>query len=294
MLSLHTNYVGNLPILAKAWKKAIHGLKQPLNYPSTLGYEPLREKIAELYSVDQSQVLMTTSATEALHLIAQVEKIYIPKPAFFGALRQQNFSRSEASAVYINSIQHSVTSKTLKASTIYAIKDEWETQIFDNPYSLLVGRKQRTKHTGTFTIGSFSKVFGPGLRLGYIIADARNISRLKSIHISASLSCPQTTQELVYKMLPILPELRAIRKAQLQEGTQWLRSLGFKTPDPRGGLHTSITVKKDSIPETLLPYLQSSKYCEEENSTNTFIPINVSAENRRKLKHSLEKLTPLL
>ena len=74
MLSLKTNYIGALPLLETAWKRAVRSLSLPMDYPDTKGYMPLREKIAGLYNTTSDSVFITGSATEAIHLIAQVEQ----------------------------------------------------------------------------------------------------------------------------------------------------------------------------------------------------------------------------
>lgn len=287
MVSLRTNYIGKLKQLEKAWTKALTKLTIPLNYPDALGYVPLRDKIAEAYNVNANQILITNSATEAIHLIAKSLTLFVPPNSFFGALRQPHSNTKEASAVYVNSIQHSTTSITLEAAVLAALGKEWTITVFDNPYGLLANKSLRLLHCGTYNIGSFSKVFGPGLRTGYIIADKEQIQELKSLHISMSLSASLPPQELVYHMWPSLKSIKRIRQEQLEEGTKWLNNLGFKTPDPIAGLHTSIKISTKSIPTHLQPYIQIPKG---QTGSDIFIPINITHHKRKKLKESLNKL----
>jgi len=287
MISLRTDYIGRIKQLDKAWARATSKLSPPLSYPDTLGFKPLRELIAEEHGVEANQILITNSATEAIHLLAASLQIFIPPNSFFGALRQPNSIQRQADAIYVNSIQHSTTATTLSLEKLYEIKEGWPVTVFDNPYILLATKALRKIHHGTYTIGSFSKIFGPGLRTGYIIAREENIQALKSAHISMSLSASLPAQELVYHMWNSLDIIRDIRHTQLKEGTKWLRNLGFNTPEPVAGLHTSIQLESTAIPEEVQPYIQVPRG---QATTKVSIPINISSQKRERLKKSLKIL----
>ncbi|MFJ6622937.1 aminotransferase class I/II-fold pyridoxal phosphate-dependent enzyme [Kitasatospora sp. NPDC091335] len=69
----------------------------------------------------------------------------------------------------------------------------------------------------TATIGTLSKLYWGGLRLGWIRASRTVIHRLAELRKSVDLSCPVVEQLLAVRLLRSLPEARARRRAQLRE-----------------------------------------------------------------------------
>ncbi|WP_181970513.1 PLP-dependent aminotransferase family protein [Kitasatospora xanthocidica] len=69
----------------------------------------------------------------------------------------------------------------------------------------------------TATIGTLSKLYWGGLRLGWIRASRPVIHRLAELRKSVDLSCPVVEQLLAVRLLQGLPEARARRRAQLRE-----------------------------------------------------------------------------
>ncbi|MEU3567216.1 PLP-dependent aminotransferase family protein [Kitasatospora sp. NPDC036755] len=67
------------------------------------------------------------------------------------------------------------------------------------------------------TIGTLSKLYWGGLRLGWIRASRPVIHRLAELRKSVDLSCPVVEQLLAVRLLQGLPEARARRRAQLRE-----------------------------------------------------------------------------
>ncbi|MFI2611755.1 PLP-dependent aminotransferase family protein [Kitasatospora sp. NPDC018619] len=67
------------------------------------------------------------------------------------------------------------------------------------------------------TIGTLSKLYWGGLRLGWIRASGPVIHRLAALRKSVDLSCPVVEQLLAVRLLESLPQARAERRAQLRE-----------------------------------------------------------------------------
>ncbi|MBO1331064.1 PLP-dependent aminotransferase family protein [Streptomyces sp. VRA16 Mangrove soil] len=69
-----------------------------------------------------------------------------------------------------------------------------------------------------YTIGTFSKLFWGGLRIGWVRAAAPAIARLGGIKKSVDLACPVLDQLLAVRLLDRLPAARAERRAALRSG----------------------------------------------------------------------------
>ncbi|WP_428951309.1 PLP-dependent aminotransferase family protein [Streptomyces sp. cg35] len=67
-----------------------------------------------------------------------------------------------------------------------------------------------------FTIGTFSKLFWGGLRIGWVRASPTAVARLGGIKKAIDLSCPVLDQLLAVRLLARLPEARAARRAALR------------------------------------------------------------------------------
>ncbi|MEU2131492.1 PLP-dependent aminotransferase family protein [Streptomyces sp. NPDC018352] len=93
----------------------------------------------------------------------------------------------------------------------------------------------------TATVGTLSKLFWGGLRLGWIRASATVIRRLADIKRSVDLSCPVVDQMLAVKLLGQLPEARARRRSRLRERLAETERLlreqrtGWRWERPAGG-----------------------------------------------------------
>ncbi|MFF8712796.1 PLP-dependent aminotransferase family protein [Streptomyces sp. NPDC015184] len=93
----------------------------------------------------------------------------------------------------------------------------------------------------TATVGTLSKLFWGGLRLGWIRASTTVIRRLADIKRSVDLACPVVDQMVAVKLLRQLPEARALRRSRLRERlaeTERLlrdRGTGWRWERPVGG-----------------------------------------------------------
>ncbi|MFE3071417.1 PLP-dependent aminotransferase family protein [Streptomyces sp. NPDC059247] len=69
----------------------------------------------------------------------------------------------------------------------------------------------------TVTVGTLSKLFWGGLRVGWVRASPQVVSRLAQIKTSVDLSCSVLDQLVAVRLLDRLPEARAHRRAALRE-----------------------------------------------------------------------------
>lgn len=67
-------------------------------------------------------------------------------------------------------------------------------------------------------VGSLSKLFWPGLRVGWLRAPEAVISRLARLKIVADLGSSQISQLLATNLLPRIDQIRSLRRQQLEAG----------------------------------------------------------------------------
>jgi DNA-binding transcriptional MocR family regulator len=112
------------------------------------------------------------------------------------------------------------------------------TQFESEPQPSLVARGD---HDRIITIGSMSKLFWGGLRLGWIRGSARTISRLAQLKGIADFGTSLVSQLISLRLLDRIEEAGRLRRIELTEGLRQLTDLlGRMLPDwtwqePRGG-----------------------------------------------------------
>ena len=167
-----------------------------LQYGATQGVPELREVIARRYGVPVSQVQITTSSQQGIDVCSRVfldpgDTVLADNPVYLGALQSFKAYRAQ-----VHPIRHSETGSPAKF--IYVIPD------FNNPSGKTMTLEEREevvriareldilivedspyrelRYSGepvktirelaperTLQLGSFSKIFAPGFRLGWII-----------------------------------------------------------------------------------------------------------------------------
>jgi DNA-binding transcriptional MocR family regulator len=92
------------------------------------------------------------------------------------------------------------------------------------------------------TVGSLSKLFWAGLRVGWVRGPAAMVRRLARVKSASDLGSPVLTQAIAVQLMALADKARAIRRRQLQARRALLATLlreqlpewGFEMPD--GGL----------------------------------------------------------
>ncbi|MFF2412610.1 aminotransferase class I/II-fold pyridoxal phosphate-dependent enzyme [Streptomyces sp. NPDC058092] len=124
---------------------------------------------------------------------------------------------------------------------LYAVEDNAYAELARHHDAAPVSLAAQLPPAATATIGTPSKLFRGGLRLGWIRASTTVIRRLADIKKSVDLSCPVVDQMLAVQLLRQLPEARAQRRSRLRERlTQTDRLLrdqrtGWRWERPAGG-----------------------------------------------------------
>jgi 2-aminoadipate transaminase len=211
-----------------------------LQYGPTEGYAPLRAWIARRRGTAADDVVVTAGAQQALDLVtrALVERgdgVAVADPAYVGALQVLRLAGARVHAVpadagglavdvladrlrrglrlravYTVSDLHNPTGVTLDAERRRALADLADhhgfTVIDDDPYGELrwTGTRPpalRTLTDRVVTLGSFSKIMAPGLRLGYLTGPAPLVADVVVIKQAADLHTASLGQRLVHEVV---------------------------------------------------------------------------------------------
>ena len=221
--------VAEIPALASA-VLAKYGTKA-LQYGATQGVPELRELIASRYGVPVSQVQITTSSQQGIDVCTRVfvnpgDVVLAENPVYLGAL--QSFRAYRAEVMSIDEYCHSERSEESKF--IYVIPD------FNNPSGRTMSLEERQalvakareldclivedspyrelRYSGepvvsirelaperTLQLGSFSKVFAPGFRLGWIIGPEELLEQIYVCKQCLDLCPPVFDQYLATEFL---------------------------------------------------------------------------------------------
>ncbi|MEE1739324.1 PLP-dependent aminotransferase family protein [Streptomyces sp. BE147] len=155
--------------------------------------------------------------------------------------------------VYLQPSVHNPTGRGMDEDTrlrwAAALAEHGVYTVEDNAYAELTLRHDdapvslapRLPADATATIGTLSKLFWGGLRVGWIRASATVVHRLADIKKSVDLSCPVVDQMLAVRLLRQLPEARARRRSQLRDRLAETERLllahapGWRWERPAGG-----------------------------------------------------------
>jgi 2-aminoadipate transaminase len=225
-------------------------------------------------SVEASQVLITTGSQQGLDLAGKVlidagSRVAVEAPTYLGAL--QAFTPYEPEFVTVPCDNEGPLPDRLAvaqgARFLYVVPN------FQNPSGRCMGAGRREElvekaqalnlplvednpygdlwydapppaalasrwSDGTVYLGSFSKVFAPGLRLGYVIAPPALVPKLLQAKQAADLHTPGFNQRIVHEVIRTgflrdhVPTIRTRYKAQRDA-----MRLALETHMPRDGAH---------------------------------------------------------
>ena len=207
-----------------------------LQYARSQGEERLREKIAARYSdagfpTRPDEILITTGSQQAINLIAMAfleRGVTVELPAYLGALNVFRLAgvATEGVALHAGGIDaEGLRRSAARTGAAYLIPDfqnptggcyadETRTAaaealnasgtllIEDAAYSeLFFERRRRPISTAlpdrSFHLGSFSKILAPGLRVGWIRADAGMLARLLIVKEALDLHTATLNQRII-------------------------------------------------------------------------------------------------
>ena len=197
-----------------------------LQYGATQGVPELRELIAARYGVPVSQVQITTSSQQGIDVCARVfldpgDVVLASNPVYLGALQSFKAYRAEVVSettpspaikfIYVIPDFNNPTGKTLSLAEreqLVALARELDCLIVeDSPYRELrysgeaVTSIRELAPERTLQLGSFSKIFAPGFRLGWIIGPEELLEQIYVCKQCLDLCPPVLDQYLAAEFL---------------------------------------------------------------------------------------------
>lgn len=262
-------------------KQVLRRVKINLQYSPAEGNQSLRETVAERYSrkwgvkVSPDQVLVSAGSQQALDLIARTflnkgDGVFVENPTYFVALYAFNAYKPKyvsrwdsAKMAYLVSNFKNPSGESIdeigRKEIARDIKNNNRILIEDDPYGELYFRQVPPKPIyclapkNTVYVTSLSKIVGPAMRMGIIIADKNIINKLARVKTGMDLCTSGWLQDIANYVLSA-PEfdghLEKTRRFYARKCRIMLDALGKYMPDevswttPAGGMFIWLTLPK--------------------------------------------------
>lgn len=250
-----------------------------LQYTDAVGLPKLRSRLAQRYDVQHEEVILTAGASQALQLIGDNwldpgDVVLTEDPSYLGALRI--FSIAGATIVQLGMSADGVDLNELESTLRHnaRVKLFYTTPAFHNPTGRQMSRAHMARvaallaqygvslvqdlvyselpYNGeadwlppggnVINVHSISKIAGPGLRLGWVLADSDIINRLARLKCDGGVS--PIVSNIVLSLLQSdtldahIARLRQHYRAKRDSVHALLQSSRFCAPDyllPSGG-----------------------------------------------------------
>lgn len=319
---------------------------QALQYGATQGVTQLREAVAKRYGVPVANVQISTSSQQGIDVCTRIladpgDVVLTSSPTYLGAIQSFKSYRCDIRAMRSwDEAGCGVDSATLaRAKFCYVIPDfqnpSGETMsleerealielsrkygfliIEDSPYRELrySGKEQPTIYSlapeRTLHLGSFSKVFAPGFRLGWIIGDEALLDKIYVCKQALDLCPPVLDQYIAAEFLSSGALDRNLKKSiayyrdkrdymlalldkYMPEGVEWTR--------PEGGLFLFLTLPEEIDSVKLydralsagVAYVAGSFFYPDGSHRNT-MRLNFSFLDKEKMEDGINILASLL
>ena len=224
------------------------GDAKSLQYGTTQGYLPLRNKIAHLYTTEgfettADNIMITSGVQQALDIISRYhhqEAITTESPSYLGAMNlfdlnqleqhpvtlhrdgidiaafETSFSQTKLAYLipdFQNPTGYTYTQEK-RAQIARIVKEQQGILIEDAPYSELYFKEKNQSISAllpeqSFHLGSFSKALAPSLRLGWIRADKTLLEPLLAYKEAMDLHSNGLSQAIVDHYLTDLHQYRS-------------------------------------------------------------------------------------
>ncbi|UVO30495.1 PLP-dependent aminotransferase family protein [Bradyrhizobium arachidis] len=247
-----------------------------LQYTDAVGLPKLRTRLAQRYNVQHEEVILTAGASQALQLIGDVlldpgDIVITEDPSYLGALRIFSITGATILQLGMNAdgVDLSALETTLRREP--RVKLFYTAPAFHNPTGRQISRAHMARVAGmlarhgvalvqdlvyselpynglddwlppggnVINVHSISKIAGPGLRVGWVLADSDIINRL------ARLKCDGGVSPIVSNIV-----LSLLQSSTLDAHIVRLRQ-HYRTK--RDSLHTLLQRSRFCAPEYLLP-----------------------------------------
>lgn len=177
-------------------KEAMQNIDPNPQYTPTQGIKSLRETLAKMLSVKPENILITSGSQQAIDLVAGVytnsdDKIYVSDPTYFVALYAFNSYGAKysndlntAKMAYVIPNFANPTGTTMSLESRIKIVESGGLIVEDDPYGQLYFNDKPPQSIyslspdNTIYLTSLSKIVGPALRIGVIVAKPETIESL--------------------------------------------------------------------------------------------------------------------
>ncbi|MGN0200639.1 MAG: PLP-dependent aminotransferase family protein [Candidatus Cryptobacteroides sp.] len=319
---------------------------QALQYGATQGVTQLREAVAKRYGVPVANVQISTSSQQGIDVCTRIladpgDVVLTSSPTYLGAIQSFKSYRCDIRAMRSwDEAGCGVDAATLaRAKFCYVIPDfqnpSGETMsleerkalielsrkygfliIEDSPYRELrySGKEQPTIYSlapeRTLHLGSFSKVFAPGFRLGWIIGDEALLDKIYVCKQSLDLCPPVLDQYIAAEFLSSGALDRNLKKsiAYYRDKRDYMLALldkympeGVEWTHPEGGLFLFLTLPEEIDSMKLydralsagVAYVAGSFFYPDGSHRNT-MRLNFSFLDKEKMEDGIKILASLL
>lgn len=313
--------------------------RQAVQYGTTEGYVPLREKIAkrmkQAFQVDctAQDLVVTAGSQQCLSLLGQVflnkdDVVLMESPSYLGAINafQLNFPKfievpTDEKGMIPEELDKIMASND-RVRMIYVIPDfqnptgiTWPLErrkafmevinkydvpvLEDDPYGelrydgeSLPSLKSMDKKGNVIFLGSFSKIFMPGLRLGWMVAQPEILDKVIKLKQAIDLQTSSFAQRQASFFIDMfdldahVEEIKALygkRRTLMHESMKKYFPEGVTFTYPEGGLFTWVTLPKGIDAKVLMPKVLAKKVAYVPGSP--FYP-NGGNENHFRLNYS--------
>ena len=259
-----------LPVLLL--KEALQNIDPNPQYSSTQGIKPLRETLAKMLDTNPENILITSGSQQALDLVGRVfinpgDNIYVNDPTYFVAL----YAFNAYEPVYTNNLMASrmayvipnfanPSGETMDLSTRQKFAKSGKLIVEDDPYGQLYFRDKPPQSIyslnpdNTIYLTSLSKIAGPALRIGIVVAKPEIIEALTRAKTGMDLCTSGLLQQIANYVLshPDYPNyLNSARKYYAHKCQIMLNALskfmpkGITWTTPSGGMFIWVTLPKN-------------------------------------------------
>lgn len=281
--------------------------KAALQYSSTDGYLPLREKIAKRaeklgIKAEAKDILMTSGSQQGLEFTGKIfinegDVVICESPSYLGALSAfkaylpkfveipmdedgmiieelEKALEAYPNAKFIYTIPdfQNPTGRTLsleRRKRLMELATKYEMPVIeDNPYGELRFEGEILPSLKCFDpkglvihLGTFSKIFAPGLRLGWVLAAPEILQKYNLVKQGADLQCSTIAQREVntfLEMYDLEAHIEKIKEVYRKRRDLMLETMRQEFPEnvtfthPEGGLFAWVTFPKEIDAAVLL------------------------------------------
>jgi 2-aminoadipate transaminase len=195
-------------------REAMQNIDPNPQYSPTAGIKSLRETVAKMISVKPENILITAGSQQGLDLVGRVfinpgENIYVTDPTYFVALYAFNAYQpfytnniDESSIAYVIPNFANPSGETIDLTSRKQFAESGKLIVEDDPYGQLYFRKKPPQSIyslnpeNTIYLTSLSKIVGPALRIGVVIAKPEIIEALARAKTGMDLCTSGLTQQI--------------------------------------------------------------------------------------------------